>query len=144
MLDHLRLRPRRIDAVEGYDVRIEEPDAHDVNGASVAAGETHADLVLGIELFFELLDVENHPLIGPFGGGFLFLRAAGHAGGQGRALRRRLLRAFGQRDAGAGDGVAFQRLGGGHDFVAHDPSFMRNRSTPSGSRRLVASPVSYM
>ena len=55
-----------VGAVEGHDVGVEIADAFDLEHAGVAAGEAHRDLVFIVELFLEILDVEDQPLIGPF------------------------------------------------------------------------------
>ena len=85
-------RARGIRAIERDDVRIEITHPFYPHDARRVAREGHCDFLAVIKLLFEVLDIQNHALIGPFRRAFGLLGLGGHArraGADPRPLWRR-------------------------------------------------------
>ena len=72
VLDQLVLQPVIIGAVKGQDVGVKKAQTLDPQDAGFGPGKADGDLLIGVQVPFEVADVEDDPFIGPFGGGFGF------------------------------------------------------------------------
>src|SRR6056297_27290 len=101
MLDELGARAGLVRAVEGDDVGIEIADPLDPENTGPGIGEAHRHLVVAIEPGLEILDVEDQPLVRPFGRALLADRLLLHLGGKGRGFGRVRLAGLGVGRAAA-------------------------------------------